>query len=118
MFQNFQRKIVLKQKTKLNPVEVGNKKYKRSPMEKCPGFGLVFSGEANYSREVNISPGIPDRTIPRGGGGSLSGNPDVRRPFPRPEIPRGMSGRGRGISGAPLHLWLPSFKIILLRYDT
>ena len=61
-------------KTKLNPVEVGNKKYKRSPMEKCPGFGLVFFGEANYSREVNISPGIPDKTIP--GEGSLSGNPD------------------------------------------
>ena len=70
-------------------------------MEKCPGFGLVFFGEANYSREVNISPGIPDKTIPRGGGGSLSGNPDVRRPFPRPEIPRAMSGqgRGRGIAG-------------------
>ena len=66
-------------------------------MEKCPGFGLVFFGEANYSREVNISPGIPDKTIPRGGVGLCRGPPTCEDHFPAPKFPgecRGGDGDG------------------------
>ena len=41
MFLKVHRKIVVKKIIFISPVEVGNKKYKRSTMEKSPGFGLV-----------------------------------------------------------------------------
>ena len=52
--------------------------------------GVDFFGEANYSRDFS-------KLIPE----SLTSEGQI----PRPEILRGMSGRGRGISGASLHLW-------------
>ena len=87
MFLNFHRKIVLKQK-KINPVEVGNKKNTREVQWRSAlvlvWCGVDFFGEANYSRDFS-------KLIPN------SPMSSVR--IPRPEIPRGMSGRGRGISG-------------------
>ena len=75
-------------------------------MEKCPGFGVVFFGEANDSREVNNSPGIPDITIPRGEGVFVGGPQRLRTKSPPRNSPgNGGAGRGRGISGPPLHLW-------------
>ena len=86
MILNFHRKIVLKQtkKKKLNPVEVRNKKYKRRP-QVLVWCGRHLFGEANCSRD--FSKQIPES--PTSGGR-----------IPRPEISRGIPGRGRGFGDA------------------
>ena len=78
-------------------------------MEKCPGFGLVFFGKANYSREVNISPGITDKTIPRGGW-VFVGKPRRAKTISPPRNSPGNVGAGTGTGNfggpvAPMVLW-------------